>query len=471
MKCTYTAAAIIITGISSGFTLTVSPGDAIQDSLETLSPGDTLYLSPGTYTSSSGEPLLSCTPEQHGVSLISSPLERAVLDGEGMQRSVITLEGPNEFPFFIANLVVRGGNATGNGFFNGGGIFSGEASAVISNCEITQNTAIIGGGIGAEGGSLSLDYTDLTENLALVTGGGVDLYACALTGFMLRFVNNESSDDGGGLNSYQSAVHLVNSLFTGNYSGDDGGGICILQGTSTLEYLTVHENEAYDDGGGLRIHTIDALTITSSIVTSNLGKAGINVISDNKPVVSNVCCWNNEFSNYNGMDDPTGMNGNISRDPLFADVLLNLSQTQAGQPENSPAVNGGHEDVQGSSISGLSTRTDSLPDQGISDMGFHHVNMNQTGIRQGTPDRITISICPSPVSGESVITLQEVSGAYVEMSFYDIAGRTVGRKDIPVNGNGEALCTVSSREFPPGPLFFRARWASGEAFGRTVVTR
>lgn len=471
MKGIYTAAAVFITSVSTGFTLTVSPGDAIQDSLETLSAGDTLYLSPGTYTDPAGEPLLRCGTSQSGISVTSSPLERAVLDGEGIQRSVISLEGPNVSPFFITNLVVKGGNATGNGYFNGGGIFSGEASAVISNCEITGNTAIIGGGIGAEGGDLTIAYTDLTENLASVTGGGVDLYACELTGFMLRFMNNESSDDGGGLNSYQSAVNLANSLFTGNYSGDDGGGICILQGTSTLEYLTVHENEAYDDGGGLRIHTIDSLSISSSIITSNLGKAGVNVISDNKPVVSNVCCWNNEFSNYNGMDDPTGMNGNISADPLFADWLLNLSQTQTGQPYNSPAVDAGHENVQESTVYELSTRTDSLPDMGISDMGFHHVNLNQAGIDEGSSLQITITASPSPVSGQSVIKLQDISGAFVELSFYDITGRTVCRTAIAVNGDGEAVYTVSSSEFPLGPIFFRARWEAGEAFGRTVVIR
>ncbi len=471
MKGVYTAAVVFITGISPGVTVTVSPGDAIQDSLETLSAGDTLFLSPGTYTDPSGEPLLTCTPAQSGLSVTSSPLERAVLDGEGILRSVIALEGPNDSPFYITNLVVKGGNATGNGYFNGGGIFSGEASAVISNCEITGNTAIIGGGIGAEGGNLILGYTDLTENLALVTGGGADLYACALTGFMLRFENNESSDDGGGLNSYQSSVNLSNSLFTGNYSGDDGGGICILQGTSMLEYLTVHENEAYDDGGGLRVHTIDSLFISSSIITSNLGKAGINVISDNKPVISNVCCWNNEFSNYNGMDDPTGINGNISADPLFADWMLNLSQIQAGQPVNSPAVDAGHENVQESRVSELSTRTDSLPDLGISDMGFHHVNLDQVGIHKENSGQITIQVSPSPVSGHSVITLRNISGTLVELSFYDITGRTVGRTDIPVNGNGEAVFTVSSSEFPLGSLFFRARWDTGEAVGRTVVIR
>ena len=471
MRALQAAAVFFLTGISSGFTVTVLPGDAIQDSLETLSEGDTLYLSPGTYTHTEEEPFLLLGPGQSGVCVVSHPLNRAVLDGEELERSVIALAGPNDPPFILANLIITGGNATGGEFFSGGGIFSGEASALVTNCEITGNAAIIGGGIGAEGGNLTLGYSDLTGNQAWVTGGGCDLYACTFTGYMLRFIGNESSDDGGGFNSYQSTVDLSNSMFTSNYSGDDGGGICILQGNSVLEYLSVHENEAFDDGGGLRIHTIDSLCISSSIVTSNLGKAGINVISYNMPVVENVCCWNNEFANYNGMDDPTGYEGNISEDPLFADGLLNLSQIQAGQPENSPAVDAGHENVQGSPVYGLSTRTDSLPDEGIADMGFHHINVDQTGVEGASPEEISVSVSPSPVTGQSTVSVRGVPAASLEFCFYDITGRILARSMVPVDHTGEAIHTLTPGKFPSGPLFFRARWETGEVLGRTVVLK
>ena len=32
--------------------------------------------------------------------------------------------------------------------------------------------------------------------------------------------------------------------------------------------------------------------------------------------------WGNQAGDYQGIDDQTGRNGNISRDPLFADTLL-----------------------------------------------------------------------------------------------------------------------------------------------------
>ncbi|MCD6587671.1 MAG: hypothetical protein J7K88_03875, partial [Candidatus Fermentibacteraceae bacterium] len=278
---------------ASGRTVTVSPGDQIADTLLTLSQGDTLFLSPGVYTSPLEQPLLTAGPEQSGVVITAQPLNRAVLNGQGIERSVILLEGPFTSDLVIENLVITGGNATGATSFNGGGISAGESKAVISNCLITENTALIGGGIGAEGGTLHILYTTITDNEALVTGGGIDLYACDFSGFLLQFLNNTSSDDGGGLNSYQSTITLTNSLFTGNYSGDDGGAITVLQGTSYFEFLTLHANEAADDGGGMRIHTIDSVSVLSSIITSNLGKGGINVISDNKPCFSHVCCWNN----------------------------------------------------------------------------------------------------------------------------------------------------------------------------------
>lgn len=456
-------------GLSVAGTVTVFPGDCIQDSLETLSSGDSLYLSPGIYTDSTCEPVLSCGPLQSGVSIVSHPTDRAVLNGEGMERSVIALNGPVTSPVFLANLVITGGNAVSPECFNGGGIFSGETDAVVSNCLVTGNSALIGGGVGAEGGSLTLIHTDISGNQAAVTGGGIDIYACSFTGFMLRFTDNESSDDGGGFNGYQSSITMENAVFTGNYSGDDGGGLCILQGTSALEYLTVYGNEAHDDGGGLRIHTVDSLFLTSSIVVSNLGKAGINVISDNKPVVSHVCCWNNEFSNYNGMEDPTGASGNISVDPLFADSMLNLSQVSSGQSENSPAVDAGHEDAGDGPVAGLSTRTDSVPDQGVSDMGFHHINRNQTGT-PADPLFQSVTISPSPFSEFSTVTVRGLSGVSADFLFYDIAGRLLNRISVPVDGSGTAIYRISpATGLHAGPVLFKAVWQYGEASGRSVV--
>ncbi len=469
MKDGFLLAAALFAGAASGRTVTVWPGDALQDSLDGLGEGDTLFLSPGTYTLDEQTPILACSPGQSGVTITSNPAGRAILDGQGLVRPVISVSGPNGSRITLSNLVITGGNATGGEYISGGGLFCQEAWALVTNCLILENSALIGGGIGAQGGSLSLHWSDISGNDAMVTGGGVDLYACAFQGFSLFFGSNTSSDDGAGLNGYQSWIDLSCALFTGNSSGDDGGGLCILQGTSSLEYLTVHGNHAFDDGGGLRIHTVDSLLLASSIVTSNTGKAGINVISDHPPVMVSVCCWNNEYADYHGMEDPSGTQGNISLDPVFADSLFNLSHLEAGQVENSPCLDAGHQDVWGSAVEMLSTRTDSLPDQGTSDMGWHHVNASQSGIQPGEASSAVIRLSPSPIRGSALLTVSGVSASSGKAAFFDLSGRLLHRSFFIFDGTGAGTVLIPAGSLPVGTVLYRCSWNGGALSGKAVV--
>lgn len=455
-----------------GITVTVEPGDDIAGSLLSLSQGDTLFLMPGIYTDASEIPLLTAGTSQSGVTITSMPFNRAVLDGQNRERSVLLLEGPHECDIILENLVITGGNATGATFFKGGGISAIESRVLVSNCLISDNKALIGGGVDAEGGVLQLRNSILRDNEALVTGGGIDIYACDFTGFMLKFISNTSSDDGGGLNAYQSTIDLSNSLFTGNYTGDDGGAITVLQGISSFSFLTINANEAFDDGGGMRIHTVDSVSIVSSIITSNEGKAGINVIGTSALYFSNVCCWNNTFANYHGIEDPTGTGGNISVDPLYADLEFNLSQTTAGQHLDSPALDAGHAPALETSIAGLSTRTDSIPDVDYADMGYHHINAEQGGISPEQPDReCSMTIMPSPAYGSVTIRLTSKVPAQVVIHVYDITGRRIHTTGA-IHVTGETSCIWHPDDYlPTGFVLFQAIWPRGITYGRIVLLK
>ena len=462
----------IVSVPAQAITLTVEPGDHISDSLLTLSQGDTLFLTPGVYMSSAEQPILTAGPSQSGVVITSVADNRAVLDGEDIERSVVSLLGPHLSEVILENLVITGGNATGASAFNGGGISASESKAVVSNCLISGNTALIGGGVGAEGGNLTIQYSIISDNEALVTGGGIDLYACIFNGFLVKFLSNTSSDDGGGLNAYQSTLSLSSSLFTGNYSGDDGGAITVLQGTSNFSFLTIHSNEAFDDGGGMRLHTIDSVSVVSSIITSNQGKGGINVISANTPFISHVCCWDNTFANYQGMEDPTGTNGNISVDPLYADTELNISQISAGQPADSPGLNAGHAPAQSTVIADLSTRTDSVPDTGTADLGYHHLNPDQTGISpEQQDDTFILTITPSPAASAVKLILSPGISAPVTISVYDITGRRIYTTGHLNMEDGRSWIWDPDESFPGGLLLFQASWPDGIASGKVVVVR
>ena len=462
------------TVLTFGKTITVEPGDQVSDSLLSLFDGDTLFLMPGIYTSLENQPILTAGSLQAGVTITSFAENRAVLSGQNMERSVIRLEGPHSAQIVIENLVISGGNATGSSSYNGGGISANESNVSISNCLVTENTALIGGGIGAQGGILSLTHTTLSNNEALVTGGGLDLYATEFSGFLLKFLSNTSNDDGGGLSSYQSTVDLSSSLFTNNFSGDDGGAICVLQGSSYFSFLTVDSNEALDDGGGFRVHTIDSMSIVSSIVTSNSGLAGINVISTNVPYLSHVICWNNTYANFNGMDDPTGTNGNLSEDPLFADEFLNISQLASGQSENSPALDAGHIEADQSVIYELSTRTDSLVDTGTADIGFHHENFQQTGLytEEGEISGGLV-ITPSPASFSSSVNISLPSNVQgqVSIDIFDSSGRSLPVPNLYYSASSNSWIWTPENSLPDGIFFIKTSWAGGILTGRVVVIR
>lgn len=413
-------------GTALSRTAVVDPSDAFRDSIETLGEGDTLYLSPGVYVAGDTLPILHVSPGQGGLTVTSDPLDRAILDGANMVRPVLYLEGPHAAMVTVENLVMTRGNATGSELFSGGGILVSDSYATIRNCLISGNQALIGGGLAAEGSDITMHMCTIMDNTAEATGGGINLFACSLTGAGLVLTGNSCSDDGGGLNSYQSGILLTNCMIAFNWAGDDGGGLAILQGVSHLRFLTVHGNGCYDDGGGMLLHTFDDLSLVSCIVTGNDGKGGVNVKAAAAPEVSYTCCWGNEMSNWMGMDDPEGIDGNISADPLYTDSLLRLSQTGAGQATDSPAVDAGHLQAFGSEVEGLSTRTDSLPDEGTSDMGYHHgYVLEEEDPQPEPPSAFGFSIAPVPVMSSAVITMWSEDPVEVAIELFDLAGRLV----------------------------------------------
>ena len=74
-------------------------------------------------------------------------------------------------------------------------------------------------------------------------------------------------------------------------------------------------------------------------------------------------------------DGAVDRGGNLSRDPMFRTGPKGrcyLSQTSAGQGEQSPCVDAGKGRAVDAGMDRLTTRSDSKPDTGVVDMGFHH---------------------------------------------------------------------------------------------------
>jgi len=452
--------------------VTVQPGDAFRDSLLGLGAGDTLFFSPGTYSQPDNHPLLHVLPANDGVVITTDLLAPAVLDGQGFNRPVVYMQGPLGAATALENLVIRGGVSQGGEWFGGGGVFISSAQCVVKACTIEENQALVGGGVFVEGGSPVLTGLLIRNNHAMVSGGGASFYGSDVLLENSVIMGNTSEDDGGGVYSTLGDLRAVNTLFTGNSAGDDGGGIMQLRGRLLMEFSTVHDNYCFDDGGGILVSSADSLAMLSCIVTQNQGKGGIQKKQMGEALFFSHCnVWDNEVGNYVNMPDPTGTMGNISEDPIYADGLLRLSQPASGQTHLSPCVDAGHTTSYGSPVEWFSTRTDSVPDSGIADMGYHFNPYFYLGSPPEQGKLFDLSLFPCPTADVLFITVSSIYGAFVDIKAFDIAGRLVASLGShPVSGEFQTVWNLP-RSISPGVLFITCAGPQGVVIARTVVLR
>ena len=184
----------------------VSPGESIQNAIDSASYGDIIYVAAGTYY----ENILL----KDGV----------VVSGNRTGDTIIS--GSSGFPVVIAtnnvdsNTKLDGFTITnGNASSHGGGITIETGSdPIISNCVITGNSATYhGGGIAVHGGSSpTIINCTVVENNAGINGGGI-------------WVN-------------QSSPTIINCI-SANNTALDGGGIYVSSGSSpTINYNNVWGN-------------------------------------------------------------------------------------------------------------------------------------------------------------------------------------------------------------------------------------
>ncbi len=125
---------------------------------------------------------------------------------------------------------------------------------------------------------------------------------------------------------------------------------------------------------GILINTGDPVTDTKVAVTKprvNLGAAVANMIS--KPIYVEAGCilegWNDEEQTW---DADTF---NLGVDPLFlgrAEGNYFLSEIAAGQLEDSPCLNAGSDLASVFGLDLYTTRSDSVVDDGVTNLGYHH---------------------------------------------------------------------------------------------------
>jgi hypothetical protein len=306
------------------------PADSstIQSGINGAANGDTVMIAPGTYYEFEidflGKDIVVMGTDPDDFSIVES----TVVDGDSLG-SVFWFVSGEDSTSVLAGLTIRGGFAD-----KGGGIFCEESSPTISRNIITENVVLSAGG-----GMIIRNNADATIVDNIIT-------------------DNEAGISGGGIRCENSTSILIkNNLITNNWAGSHGGGISthIANPTIIINNTITDNTVDFVNGGG-------GLTCTYS------------------PFVTNCIIWNNSPRQISGdpritYTDIEGYmvgEGNIDEDPLFVDPVTNDYHLQQDPPQPgviNPCVDTG--DPSSSMIIGT-TRTDSIMDFGIVDMGYHY---------------------------------------------------------------------------------------------------
>lgn len=316
--------------VSAAATLNVGSGElytTIQSALDIAVNGDIVLVTRGTYAENinfKGKAVTVQSVDGPGSTVINGGAKgTTVLFAGGETTSSLllgfTITGGSSSGISVvvgSSPVIRDCIVTGNFGTNGGGA-NVWGPATLEGNTFSNNQATFGGGIYLNNGTSTIKNNIVVGNSA-ASGGGVYVASAGdVTGGLIA--DNTASGYGGGVFSIGGA--FTNTLITGNTATYGGG--AHAEGGLRLTNVTVAENDApltYGTGGGVHIAANGSATLRNVIVARNTATktGGIHSAGAN-PSLSYTDVFGNQPSNYGGgATDATGVNGNISGDPLFS---------------------------------------------------------------------------------------------------------------------------------------------------------
>jgi hypothetical protein len=424
--------------------------------------------------------------------------DSTVVDGSRAGR-VLTMSAVT----YTQATVVKGLTIT-NGQCSGGaaGVHCTGSPVFIGN-RIVDNLALqteTGGGVYAQGAPLfafnlvARDTLKVTNSAGFRYGGGI---YCTGSGVFYQnvFMDNAVVDSACSGFRYGGALYLAGgsplvfgNLFVRNAArmtdGSGfayGGGVCAEHTSQAyIAYNTFVGNvcASHVPYGGAIYASLGAATVKNNILfrDSCLGSGGGGGIAGDSIAI--VHDYNDVWENY--PDDYYGCVAGphaLSSDPLFTAAPFGdycLSQTAAGQPENSPCLDAGDTLLMtaplnlDSLVHAWTTRTDSIADAGAPDMGYHYAPLPQTGVAaKHVLWSVTagLLVVPNPASGRQVQLIGRHGPSAV---VFDAMGRQVLVQPLSGAG-GPAVLDVSA--LGAGVYVVRSESGGCDSRSRLVVQR
>jgi hypothetical protein len=278
----------------------------IQDAVDAAVAGDQILVTNGVYQTGgrvvSGAMKNRVAVNKPVMVLSVNGAAATVIQGSQLMRCVYLISGAALMGFTLTNGVAG----------SGGGVWCESASAVVSNCVLTANSAGQGGG--ASGGTLyHCTINGNSADGADGAGGGVaesTLYNCTLTR------NSASLGGGAYISTLNNCTLNGNSASVGGWRA--GGGAYL----GTLNNCTLSGNSAYG-GGGVAGGTLNNCTLmANSAIVSGGGASGATlnncIVYYNRAPKEANCDYSILSYSCTTPLPPEGV-GNISAEPQLAD--------------------------------------------------------------------------------------------------------------------------------------------------------
>ncbi len=361
----------------------------------------------------------------------------------------------------------------GNHSHSGGGLLSIESSPRVEDCVFISNRASwSGGGIGAEGGSLIVRRT-LFESNSGNTGGGISLWSEATATIEnVRFIDNTAhsiffndltyAGFGGAVCTFNATGILSNCLLaenrsTSNVENASTGG-AIYSGASVLRVESCTLVGNWDEGianGGHLSYSSSQIDVSNSIFAFASEGGGIYQFDTGSAV--DIRCTD-VFGNVDGdylgeVADQTGINGNISADPLFCDLEDGDYHLDAASP--CLPTNNGCGVLMGALGEGCTLT--SAPEDEIPARTFlarNHPNPfnPSTEISFGLPEAARVSLAVYDPQGRRVATLLDSKA--MDAGVHTVSWRGRDNKDRPL---------------PSGVYFYRLDFGNEALTGKMLM--
>lgn len=350
------------------------PGEypTIQDGINDCSGGDTLLVAPGTYYENlnfNGQYLVLAS--MYLTTGDQDYIASTVIDGGASGHVVIFHTGED------SRAVITGFTITNGHSDNGGGIFCGDASPVISHNIIINNTTYTGFWPYGQGAGIYCENSEakILNNLILY--------------------NNASGTDGG-----------------------RGGGICCDYSSPDLIDNTLYGNQAVSSGGAVFTNSSDP-NIINCILWGNNAPQGSEIYHEGAPIPQ--VTYSDIYAGWQGQ-------GNINANPEFRDRNqgdFHLMSTEYGYPYDSPCIDVGAPyilDIVLDSLSGLGTFSS---DMGAFGGGDFELASTDDEIPERADHIALVRNYPNPFNSRTVISFYLFEPGDVSVDIFDILGRRV----------------------------------------------